>query len=216
MSRLLISKKGVSSKLLILFGLFFIVITVLSFAMGSTERHFADSDFDAMVKIAAPILTGISGILCIARSSAQGKTYINVYDDHVEGVGLSKAILTQHNFHFNKTMNYTVQISGSQVKVSCGAEAYQIFLTAADAQQVYQCIYGNGAVNYATTNATNTNTAHQQNTAHNSTSNPKPNTGSVVAVCPHCGTKCRVPSGRGLIRITCPNAKCKVPFTFDS
>lgn len=46
---------------------------------------------------------------------------------------------------------------------------------------------------------------------------PKPSNGATtIAVCPHCGTKCRVPAGKGLIRIICPNQKCKVPFTFNS
>lgn len=50
-----------------------------------------------------------------------------------------------------------------------------------------------------------------------SNASPKPsNSATTIAVCPHCGTKCRVPAGKGLIRIICPNQKCKIPFTFNS
>lgn len=46
---------------------------------------------------------------------------------------------------------------------------------------------------------------------------PKPQPAeSKIAVCPHCGAKCRVPGGNGRIQITCPNPNCKTPFTFDS
>ena len=37
-----------------------------------------------------------------------------------------------------------------------------------------------------------------------------------IAVCPHCGAKCRVPVGVGTIQIPCPNPKCKTPFIFTS
>ena len=224
MPRLLISKKGVLPKPLLFLGIAFIFLCVMFFALGLTERHFGDSEFTEIAKVAAPILMGIAGMFCLVSAFAFTKTYICVYDDHVEGVGIGKGALAPHNFCFGKNLNYTVQRSGGQLKVSCGSETYTVALTAADAQQVYGCIYGGGMPNYnqnATPNGGanyNPNGAQNPNPPYGSNRNPQANAqqGNKIAVCPRCGTKCRVPAGRGLIRITCPKQDCRVPFTFDS
>ena len=52
--------------------------------------------------------------------------------------------------------------------------------------------------------------------SHAETQDPESAPKSRIATCPTCGAKCRVPRGKGLIRITCPNPDCKVPFTFNS
>lgn len=214
------SKKGVTSKFLLVFGIFCIIFCIYSFTSGMTERGFLDSDIEAFIKVLAPILTGMAGGICILTAICYGKTSISVYDDHIEGTGVGKFALAPHSFYFSKDMNYTVQKSNVKLNISCGGESYAVMLTAADAQEVYNCIYGNNSSqNYATQNqqnkttyTSNANSTPRSNTAHKSTSTSQ----TTIAICPHCGTKCRVPSGRGLIRITCPNAKCKVPFTFNS
>lgn len=271
MARLLISKKGVMPKALLIAGILCIAFCFYAFASGMTKHHFGDSDLEDMAKKAAPILTGMLGLICIVGSFSSGKTCIMVYDDHIEGVGIGKGAFAPHTFHFANNLNYTVQQSGSMLKVSCGSESYSISLTAADAQDVYRCIYGghtpqgaatqrpvSGAnqagntynpntgtrpnagkntyagtrTNTTTGTKTNTNTGTKTNTATNANSGTrtntntgtKPNTGSaansagqtVIVFCPHCGAKCRVPAGKGLIRISCPNPACKIPFTFET
>lgn len=252
-------------KALLIAGILCIAFCFYAFASGMTKHHFGDSDFEDMAKKAAPILTGMLGLICIVGSFSSGKTYVMVYDDHIEGVGIGKGAFAPHTFHFANNLNYTVQQSGSMLKVSCGNETYSISLTAADAQDVYRCIYGGRTPQGAATqrpasggnqagntykpntgtrpnSGANTNTGTRTNTGANTNAgartntNPnagartntnagtKPNTGSsansagqtIIVFCPHCGAKCRVPAGKGLIRISCPNPSCKIPFTFET
>ncbi|MBR6795931.1 MAG: hypothetical protein IKM53_01110 [Clostridia bacterium] len=216
MSRLFMSKKGVTSKFLLVFGIFCIIFCIYSFTSGMTERGFLDSDIDAFIKILAPILTGMAGGICILTAVCYGKTSISVYDDHIEGTGVGKFALAPHNFYFSNNTNYTVQKSGGKLNISCGGESYAVMLTAADAQEVYNCIYGNSSTQNHQANQTNYKSSANSTSDSNATNKNATTPQTTIAICPHCGTKCRVPSGRGLIRITCPNAKCKVPFTFNS
>ena len=50
------------------------------------------------------------------------------------------------------------------------------------------------------------------------TPEPKPQPAETkVVACPHCGAKCRIPTGMGMIQITCPNPGCNgKTFTIDS
>ena len=44
---------------------------------------------------------------------------------------------------------------------------------------------------------------------------PKPAETKIIS-CPHCGAKCRVPAGKGKIRLTCPNPACKQQYETDT
>lgn len=37
-----------------------------------------------------------------------------------------------------------------------------------------------------------------------------------IVSCPHCGAKCRVPVGKGRIRVSCPNPSCKKKYELNS
>lgn len=230
MSRFLISKKGRMPMVLMILGLVCIVACIGMFASGATEHHYGDSDFDDFSKAAAPIMLAMAGLLCVVSAYSYGKTSVSVYDDHIEGVGVGKAALAPHSFYFAKNLNYTVQQSKGQLKISCGSETYTVSLTPADAQAVYRCVYSGGASwsnpnpapRPAPTPKPNPAPRPTPTPKHEPAPAPKPNPApapapeSKIASCPHCGAKCRVPAGKGLIRIACPNPVCKIPFTFES
>lgn len=115
----------------VLVGILFIVVGFALIASGSMERKFGDSDFDLFAKVAAPILMLMAGGGLLGSSyGTVSKTMINLYDDHVEGVGLINN--KPQAFYFQKYQNYTLLKQGSQLCVFCDGVGYNIPLSAAD------------------------------------------------------------------------------------
>lgn len=226
MGKLLIEKKGHMPKALLLVGLVALALCVWYYAEGMYEHRYGDTEFQDLVKIAGPILLFMSGVLCTAKCYHHSKTYIRVYDDHIEGMGITKGAMAPHSFHFAKHMNYTVHVSNADLRVNCGSESYSIGLTNADAQAVYRCVYSGETAQPRPQPRPQAQPGPQAQpktqTQPKPQAQPKPQpkpeapAQKVIAVCPHCSAQCRVPAGKGLIRITCPNPGCGIPFTFES
>ena len=145
MSKMLISKKGRTSMPLLIAGLLFLVVAVGWLASGEGGHKFGNSEMDDFLLNLPPFLMMIGGLLAIMGAACSAKTCIRVYDDHIEGVGIGKGAMKPHNFYFTKDMRYTVQQSGTTVKVTCGGETYSVSLSAADAQEVYRCVHSGEA-----------------------------------------------------------------------
>lgn len=214
MPRLLISKKGRTPLPALIVGLLSIVTSVAFFATGLTKSRFGDSDFEKFAKGAAPVLILFAGLLLLMGAFAYAKTCINVYDDHIEGVGVAKGALRTQRFYFDRSMHYTVQQSGSNVSVSCNGMSYSVSLSAQDAQEVYRCVNGGGSASYSGSASAQ---SRWQSPPPPPRPDPQPEAGGTRIVwCPHCAAKARVPLGKGKIRITCPNPACGKSFEFTT
>lgn len=235
MSKLLISKKGVMKKSVLFAGLLAILTTVAFFALGMGEHEFGNSKTDDFIQRLPMVLLGMMGILCILMACATAKTRVSVYDDHIEGSGVDKTGLAAHQFHFEKSMKYTVQRNRVSLVVSCGGETFRIFLSSADAQAVFRCVttgagsYSEARPQAATQSApkTTTQSAPKAETkpgsrptfkyVPTSAAQPKPQPAvadKVMGTCPQCKAQLRVPAGKGRIRVNCP--KCGHSFQMET
>jgi len=241
MSRLLVSKKGVMPKAIVVCGVLFLALCVLFFAFGLTEPDWRDSDFDKFSKVAAPILMLFAGLLMLATGFNMSKSWISVYDDHVEGVGYNpKNAMGRQSFYFEKSRGYSIQKMKNGVTVTCGGASFGISLAPADADLVYRAMYGNNGTYRSSYEANNAAPKREPYKRAEVKSEPikktiprqetvkkppkkedipvaeyaayEPEEEYTNAFCTECGTKCRVPKGKGSIRITCPSCGNKFPF----
>lgn len=206
---------------LLIAGAIAVILGIVFLNNGDFEGHKrGNSNADDAIMNFLPALFVLMGILCFVQSSIISKSYINVYDDHIEGAALSAGGFTVKKFHFTKDMRYTVQQDGAAVKVSCGGKVYRIKLTAADAGEVYHCAV-NSMASSAVSPAQKTAYSSVQNTATrpvNRVTTPVTNqtapAQNILIRCPSCDAPMKIPAGKGTIRLTCP--KCKKIFQAKS
>ncbi len=187
MSNLLISKKSKTPNGIVVAAIIFIAVGVFALMTGLTESDRRDSDIMALLKAALPFLCIFGGAAIFVYAKATfGKIYINLYADRVEGIGLC-AGKTQ-SFIFTKAQDYRVLKQNGKICVFCNGVGFDIPLPEIDAAAVYNC-YMKGT--------------------------PTPvDTDKVIVACTHCGTKCRVPKGKGTIVIKCP--RCSKDFNANT
>ena len=135
MSKFIIAKKGKVPVGIIIVGILLIVVGIFLMTSEMSERRFGDSDFDLFAKKAAPVLIIMSGAIVIASSmGTAGKTFINVFDDKVEGVGLING--KPQSFVFYSYQNFSLLKQGSQLCVFCNGVGYNIALAAEDTDYI--------------------------------------------------------------------------------
>ena len=227
MAKLIISKKAnSSSKVMGILGALLLIIGV--YMAFTAKPPFAASDFEEAITYLAPAAIIISGVLVISISIRANKGYISVYDDHIEGYGLTGSGTNGADFYFKKEDGYVASVDRSALIINCKGVSYKIILGSDSAREVYRYIIGQRENNTTKKTAiTKKETASETVEKEASpakkapaqkeiSATPKeksevaqPNE-TTICVCPHCGTKCRVLSGKGKIMIKCP--KCLEKF----
>ncbi len=203
MSNLLISKKGKVPGGMLVAGAIFIGIGVFILVSGLSKTGWRDSDFMALIKNALPFLFIIGGGAMMASAKGTyGRTYINLFNDRVEGIGISngKAL----NFVFTQAQVYRILKQGSKICVFCNGVGFDICLSEDDAAQVYHCFMRGAASSEGNSDNAGAGNSDAQ------TAEPE----KVIVACTHCGTKCRVLKGKGSIVIKCP--RCLKEFNANS
>ena len=199
MSNLIISKKANSSSKVM--GILSLLLLVVGVYLAFTAKPpFAASDFEEAVTYLAPAAVIISGVLVLGISLRANKGYISVYDDHIEGYGSTGLGANGANFYFKKEDGYVASVDRSALIINCKGASYRIILGSNNAMEIYRCITGKGE-NTAAKKAPyqNENTTAQKKNPEVSRQNE-----ASIRVCPRCGAKCRVPAGKGKIKIKCP------------
>ncbi len=199
MSRMLISKKGTKPGILVVFCIILAVVGGLMFL--TSDSPFAmlgnGADFARIMSILAPIACIVAAIFVGATAGRYGQTYINIYDDHIEGFGLlTKGSQRGQNFHLPRhACNVTVE-GNSYICVRSDGANYYMHFDAADVQQIMACVNGGTYGSSGTYEA------------------PKATAEAKIFTCPNCGAKCRVPGGKGNIRVRCP--RCSQQFNANT
>jgi len=220
MSQLRVTKKATLSGLQTFAPLLLLGCVVLMFATGATEHRFGDSETDEFVRILPVVLLAMAGLLMFVNNAKCKGTYISVYDDHVEGVGIAPNGFNSQSFRFEKSSHYVLHPQKNRLSVACGGVSLNVFLNDQDARAVVEA--DRNTVSYAPRTpryeAPKTPKAPKQEPPKVSPipqapKNPtytKPQSSEAVELfCVYCGFKCRVPVGKGKINITCPNCQKK-------
>lgn len=135
MSKLIIAKKGRIPIYVIILSILCIGIGIWMLCSGMTERHFGDSDFDEFTKKVVPMLIIMAGVVMFGSANGTAaKTFINVFDDRVEGVGLIGG--KPQSFVFYAYQRYTLLKQGSQLCVFCNGIGYNIALTSEETDEI--------------------------------------------------------------------------------
>lgn len=200
MSRMLISKKSTKPGILVGMCVLLIIIGIMLFATSDGPYAMLGDDADdaRLISKLAPILCLVAAVFVGASAAGYGKSYINIYDDHIEGIGLlSKGGMRAQSFHLYSGQ-YNVALEGTAyVCVKANGQSYYMHFSEEDARQIMACINGN----------------YQPPQQANQYQAPQPQQPSQpafkIVACPTCKTKCRVPAGEGHIVIKCPKCSCR-------
>lgn len=199
MSNLIISKKSIIPAANIIFTILGAIITVLNIYTSGFDADFgSEVEFHEVVSFASPFVLLVVTAFMLGSSLRYNKSYINIYNDHIEGYGVcGKFGNTAQSFNLSQRDFYTITREGSYICINCNGKNYYLCFSDADANQIYQT-----AVNLKNSGARNAEYSYI------------PPQGDRVYTCPRCRANCRVPQVRGTIRITCP--KCRSSFTVNN
>ena len=198
MNNLIISKKCKFPGIAVFFILLFVAIGAMTL-LTNTGKPFNASDTEEMMyylsTVGLPILCLLVSALmlgCIARYS---KSYIEVYDDHIEGIGVNHGFFgklgnTASSFNYNNSDGYTATLDGNSICIDCNGAKIHLNFDAQDAKEVYDVLTGKVA----------------RNAGHH----PTHTLDTITITCPKCGVKCNYPMGHGEVILTCPKCGCKV------
>ena len=199
MNRLIISKKGNAPGVAKFMILLLIAVGLLA-VLTNTGMPFNPSDTEEMMYYASTV--GLP-ILCLMVSAFMfgcvcryGKTYIEVYDDRIEGIGVNndgffgKLGNTASSFCYTSADKYTVTLDGSFVCIDCNGAKLYLHFPEQDAKEVYDVL------THRVTRPAGSQQTHSLDT--------------ITITCPKCNLKCKYPVGHGDVILTCPKCGCKV------
>ncbi len=203
MNNLQISKKGKTPSFLLFTGIFMLVISFAAFAFLPGASTFGETEFQEFCRFIAPIICLLGAIALLTVSYRASKTYINIFYDHIEGYVLSKKGLNAgNNIYLNFSQFQVTCEQNNKICISTPSEQYFIFFSESDAKEIYSIL--NSKINQNPNNYTNTSAIHKSSTENT----------YKTFYCVNCGTGCRIHSGKGHIRINCPN--CHQQFDVNS
>ena len=199
MSRLLVSKKGRAPVFYMCTGTIFIVVGI--WMLINRGGAFNLDDAAEFVVNMAPFALLLAGILFGITAWSYSKTYITIYEDRVEGVGTcGKGGLSCQSFHFDSRTKYVITAERSFVCVNVNDIRYYVSLSSLDVSDVKLAVEHKKVIPGSDTPVKPRTSLFR--------SSPKK---TVVCKCTFCGTKCKVPGGKGRFMMTCP--ECKEEFT---
>jgi len=198
MNNLIISKKCKKPGIAVFFIVLFIAVGAITL-LTNTGKPFAASDAEETMyylsTVGLPILCLAGAAFMLACISRYSKSYIKVYDDHIEGVGVNNGFMgklgnTASAFNYRNSDRYTATLDGSFVCIDCNGAKIYLSFDATAAKEVYNILAGNAA------RPVKSQQVHKLDT--------------ITITCPKCGVKCKYPVGHGEVILTCPKCGCKV------
>ncbi len=206
MGNLICTKKGKASViLLVISGLF--LFMALFFFINTIDILGRDDGLELVLSVITPMLCLGAGVMCLLQYLSENKSYISIYNDSIEGIGVN-GISKSESFRY-RNGEYTVTQQDSIVNINTAGKKLRLRFSKEEAAQVYQLLtnrHSHSSANpYSQPKANPTNQANAPKAAAN-----QGNPGKVIRPCPNCGAKCLVPAGKGHVKITCP--KCQHQF----
>lgn len=208
MSKMIISKKGKMPTGFVALSTLAIFAAAFFFFTLPEKSDFDDAEMMGLITFATPFLFLFLGVYGIASGMRYSNSYINIYDDHIEGYGvLGKGGNRGQNFNFNNSINYTANLEGSYLSINCNNVSYYMYLPQPDAQQVYDILVNPGRAS-ASTYVPPTPRASAAPRTYNTAGSFRPasDMGSAGTTERRCATD--------FIDFTCPN--CKAHFKINT
>lgn len=198
MNHLIVSKKCKVPGAAVFFILLFVAVGAMAL-LTNTGKPFAASDTEEAMyylsTVALPILSVLVAAVMVGCASRYSKAYIEIYDDHIEGIGVNHGFFgklgnTSSAFCYTSSDGYTATLDGSSICIDCNGAKHHLNFEANDAQEVYDILTGK--------------------TARPTGNGPTHTLDTITVTCPKCGVKCKYPVGHGEVVLTCPKCGCKV------
>lgn len=198
MGHLIISKKCKAPGAAKFFIFLFVAIGAIA-VFTNTGKPFNASDTEEMMyylsTVGLPILSLLVAASMLGCTARYSKSYIEIYDDHIEGFGVNHGFFGKLNntgsaFRYTNSDGYTASLDGSAVCIDCNGAKLYLNFDPQDAQEVYDILTGK--------------------TARPAGNRPAHNLDTITVTCPKCGVKCKYPVGHGNVVLTCPKCGCKV------
>lgn len=208
MSKMIISKKGKMPTGFVALSTLAILAAAFFFFTLPEKSDFDDAEMMGLITFATPFLFLFLGVYGIASGMRYSNSYINIYDDHIEGYGvLGKGGNRGQNFNFNNSIKYTANLEGSYLSINCNNVSYYMYLPLAEARQVYDILVNPGRASAGSYTASAPKTPEPPRT-YNTAGSFKP-----ASSLESSGTH-KLRCTTDFIDFTCP--KCKASFKVNT
>ena len=187
MNRLLMAKKGTKPGIYVTFCIIFAIFGGVGLLSSDGPLSLLGGSFSVrrLPAMLAPVFCILAAVFSGVTAGQYAKSYLNIYDDRIEGYGLlNKGSMRAQSFNVPRHLCQVTSEGSAYVCVRCNGAQYYLYFEKADVAPIMACANGSSYTYTA----------------------PEP----VILTCPTCGTRCRIPAGKGKIKVKCP--KCRNQF----
>lgn len=141
MNNLLYSKQGTINKSLLMRGISILVFAILIFPdqswMEEIYNPYYTPEYIGAFFTIFLIFGFVAGPAIISIAISCGKMYINIYQDRIEGSGLSG--LRRQSFYLNRGQ-FNVSVNRKTLNINSNTAKYRLFFSEAESLEIYRIL----------------------------------------------------------------------------